>query len=562
MEPTEQQTIPETAAPESAPATTFLDAGAPGPCPAKQHPVLRVKRACLANFARFAQFSRFGPANTPAPAPQALSTGDAPPTALRNVLRFFALMLVLTLVARGTAGATMPVVSLCSPASGTITQGVAVNGTVQREGGQALPLPEGLEVESLAVQRGQTLHEGEVLATFSTRDIAAQLAAKNAALQKQRAALAAGSLPVTADAYALDKAQTDLARAQEDDRRAEAAQQALVEAAQAQQIAALAAQQAAEEALNALVQQEAPADEDALAAANEQLARAKEAATAATQGVAAAIQTMDDTLLGTARATENAQSALAQAQADYEKAQASAAVTAQSNQADAALVQLEIDRLEGEIAQLTALQQQDGKLLSPSSAAVLACTLTPGQKTGEGGATLRLTDATSRTLAAFTLPQEKARLLTPGQSVAVQHETTSLAATVQSVVYTGDAAGGVAGSAGGETAQVLAALPQEEAGAWPLGQPLKIEITFSQATYDCCLPASAVRQDSTGRYVLVVAQTQTAFGVTNTATRVPVTVLEVSSDGATAAVLGSFAGKIITESDRTVAPGAAVRVQA
>ena len=61
--------------------------------------------------------------------------------------------------------------------------------------------------------------------------------------------------------------------------------------------------------------------------------------------------------------------------------------------------------------------------------------------------------------------------------------------------------------------------------------------------------------------MLTVEETKNAFGVTLTALRVPVTVLEVDSAGQFAAVEGSIGGDVIVSSDRSVSPGASVRLE-
>ena len=65
---------------------------------------------------------------------------------LAAVGKFFAAMLVLTLAARGLAGASMPVVTLTGATSGSITQTRTVAGSLSVQGGAPLTLPEGLLV--------------------------------------------------------------------------------------------------------------------------------------------------------------------------------------------------------------------------------------------------------------------------------------------------------------------------------------------------------------------------------------------------------------------------------
>ena len=58
------------------------------------------------------------------------------PGAVRPAVRFFALMLILTLVARGTSGAAMPRVKLQTPSAGVILRQTEVTATLSPQQGQ------------------------------------------------------------------------------------------------------------------------------------------------------------------------------------------------------------------------------------------------------------------------------------------------------------------------------------------------------------------------------------------------------------------------------------------
>ena len=55
-------------------------------------------------------------------------------------------------------------------------------------------------------------------------------------------------------------------------------------------------------------------------------------------------------------------------------------------------------------------------------------------------------------------------------------------------------------------------------------------------------------------------ENRSTFGISYTARRVPVTVLEVGSDGQYAAVEGTIGGSVIASSDQAVSPGSSVRI--
>lgn len=65
---------------------------------------------------------------------------------LGTVVKFFAVMLILTLTARGIAGASMPRVTLGQASAGSITQSSTASGTISVQGGTPLTAPEGLLV--------------------------------------------------------------------------------------------------------------------------------------------------------------------------------------------------------------------------------------------------------------------------------------------------------------------------------------------------------------------------------------------------------------------------------
>ena len=73
------------------------------------------------------------------------------------IVRFFALLLVLTLLARGTAGAAMASVTVQRPSSGNVTKSVRTTATVSFAGGTPFTVPAGLLVMAVPVQAGQTV---------------------------------------------------------------------------------------------------------------------------------------------------------------------------------------------------------------------------------------------------------------------------------------------------------------------------------------------------------------------------------------------------------------------
>lgn len=102
------------------------------------------------------------------------------------IVRFFALLLVLTLLARGTAGAAMASVTVQRPSSGNVTKSVRTTATVSFAGGTPFTVPAGLLVMAVPVQAGQTVKAGDTLAVFDAAEVDRAVNAKRAALQQAR----------------------------------------------------------------------------------------------------------------------------------------------------------------------------------------------------------------------------------------------------------------------------------------------------------------------------------------------------------------------------------------
>ena len=467
----------------------------------------------------------------------------------RYALRFFAAMAVLTLVARGVFGASLARVSLTSPTRGTIVQKASVSATITAGQSEALALPAGVTVAALYVAAGQQCKEGEALVLLELEELQDALDAAKATRSQQEAQLARLSASTAADGSSVAFARQSLDRAKEDYARTDARTAAAVEEAEA---ALAAARTARDEAASALEELEsrtdpAPAEEE-LAAARAALEEAEAVLLGAEQAAGSAGTSREDAMLSAARSVENAESSLAQAEDAYAQAQASAALTAQANAAEAEALRLEKEKNDEKIDLLAALVEAGGLVRAPRDTVITGCALQQRQPCPEGDGLLLAREG-SELLVEFSLPADQAEKVAAGQAVTITQGSASGEASVRTVELDEEE----------KTGRVTAVLAETAAGfkAGAAGA----ELVFSRAAYDLCLPAAAIRQDTQGSYVLTVEEEKTAFGVSLTALRTPVTVLEVDSAGQYAAVEGSISGGVIVSSTRAVSPGASVRLE-
>lgn len=467
--------------------------------------------------------------------------------ALGRAGRFFAAMLVCTLVARGASGATMAEVSLEKPASANLSDSLTASGTIEAAAPSDIEVPEGLKVTEVAAAAGQKVNAGDLLAKVDADELDRAVRAQQAQVQKQQLALEALREEQPVDSSGVDAAQTALAGAQADrdranGRAAEAMQQAETSLERAKQD-----EQAASDALEEL-QQKPPEEleEGELEAAQLALDTARSARETAEQALASARQAAEDTALSGDRSVASAESALQSAQKSYSEAAKQAETAGKANAADAQLAQLELEEAQRLLDRLTALQQAGGCITAPAGGTLVRLDLTAGQPTvasagqlagQEGGFVFRA-----------TVGKEQAGQLKAGGLVNVQQDYAVGRGTIQALSPQEDG-----------TVQMTVRLA-EDGASWQLGGA-EASVTLSQQQYYTCLPSSAVRLGSAGQYVLVMEQRVTVLGIQNVLVEVPVSIERIS--GGTTAVSGALGpdSQVVASSSRPVSAGDRVRVK-
>lgn len=467
--------------------------------------------------------------------------------ALGRAGRFFAAMLVCTLVARGASGATMAEVSLEKPASANLSDSLTASGTIEAAAPSDIEVPEGLKVTEVAAAAGQKVNAGDLLAKVDADELDRAVRAQQAQVQKQQLALEALREEQAVDSSGVDAAQTALAGAQADrdranGRAAEAVQQAETSLERAKQD-----EQAASDALEEL-QQKPPEEleEGELEAAQLALDTARSARETAEQALASARQAAEDTALSGDRSVASAESALQSAQKSYSEAAKQAETAGKANAADAQLAQLELEEAQRLLDRLTALQQAGGCITAPAGGTLVRLDLTAGQPTvasagqlagQEGGFVFRA-----------TVGKEQAGQLKAGGLVNVQQDYAVGRGTIQALSPQEDG-----------TVQMTVRLA-EDGASWQLGGA-EASVTLSQQQYYTCLPSSAVRLGSAGQYVLVMEQRVTVLGIQNVLVEVPVSIERIS--GGTTAVSGALGpdSQVVASSSRPVSAGDRVRVK-
>lgn len=467
--------------------------------------------------------------------------------AFSHVLKFFLLMLILTLLARGTSGATMARVELGTPVQYTITHSFQTCGTVTALDQAVISVPAGLVVGELPVQVGDQVEAGAILIRFQAQELDNALLRKEAQLQQMEVQLETllDSQEVSSDGVTAAQTRRDRANAA-----LEAAQIRLSqEKANLEQ--AKKTLQAARDALDAL--QENP-DTTAPETSPTEPELTLQEAQAAVSEAEAQVRLAESEVQSAETALENAQYTLAdadtqlqQAQKAYTEAREQARRTEDSNAAAASLLQVDMLELREEITALRILRQS-GYGLTASSAGIL--TGLPLQQGVQTSGTERLTIATSQEgyLLTFQVsPETREQLLAARPLLLVKQGTISEEVSLTSANETVDTDGSISFS-------LLLTVP-----GWR-EQQTEISAKLSSQSYSTCVPLSALHQDSRGYFVFVYRSGSSIFGLTERAQRIDVTLLDM--DAQYAAISGDLGlrDQILFSSNKPISDGDRIRV--
>ena len=449
------------------------------------------------------------------------------------MLRFLALMLLLTLLVRGTAATTLPVVSVTAPYQGVVTQSFTVSGQISPGIGTPLTIPEGLLVEQIFVQPGDPVTEGQTLALLSLDDVRAEIEQVQASMQQHP--------------FAWQQAQQQLDRAYADYQQAAAEGKADVSQAQnvldaAHQVLAEVEgrkpQRPYEDGFWEMATPEQAQTEQDYADWEAEYATAQAAVQQAQADLEAAQEAADNATEAALSAAQNAEDSRNSAQHNYAKETEELAKSNQTDQAGAQVLLAQIRQEDQTLKSLEALQAAGGAFLAPSDGIVTEMALTVGADTPAVAGLLAANEQEYAVTASLTA--EQASLLKAGGTISVMQEQNTGTATLEQV--------------NDDLAQFTVSGTQWKTGA------ADITVTTMGGTTGLCLPATAVNSDNAGNFVYLVETKNTVLGVQSVLVRLGVTV-EERGDGVVR-ISGALSGQeqIVSASSKPLFAGTEVRI--
>ena len=248
---------------------------------------------------------------------------------------------------------------------------------------------------------------------------------------------------------------------------------------------------------------------------------------------------------------DDAVAALESTKTTYGRAVSSANLPASTGNS-AQIGQITYDQMKMELEKLEALQEAEGKILSPTDGIVTKCNVQTGEKTTDTTAIL-LADLGQGCKFSGLATEEDSQYIGVGDKVLLQ---TSNGKAYKDLPVTTFSTTEEPGGGYRLTVQI-------PSGNLALGANVNLSFTKKSQPYSCCVPLSALRLDNRNQtYVLVVQQVISVMGTELQAKKVNVTVLEQNETMAALAegTLDSK-DKVIVGSDKTIDIGSRVRVE-
>ena len=248
---------------------------------------------------------------------------------------------------------------------------------------------------------------------------------------------------------------------------------------------------------------------------------------------------------------DDAVAALESTKTTYGRAVSSANLPASTSNS-AQIGQITYDQMKMELEKLEALQEAEGKILSPTDGIVTKCNVQTGEKTTDTTAIL-LADLGQGCKFSGLATEEDSQYIGVGDKVLLQ---TSNGKAYKDLPVTTFSTTEEPGGGYRLTVQI-------PSGNLALGANVNLSFTKKSQPYSCCVPLSALRLDNRNQtFVLVVQEVTSVMGTELQAKKVNVTVLEQNETMAALAegTLGSK-DKVSVGSDKTIDIGSRVRVE-
>ena len=404
----------------------------------------------------------------------------------KHLILCFLTVLVLTLFARGFAGSAQAEVTVASPRSRVMSGKFQTIGTLTPLAQTEYPIPEGLVIEKTA-QVGTALEAGDVVALVDADaldDLITRTTAEAVRLKLRIEGLLEDNSPSKDGVNDANEAVSDAKALRTECR-------------------------------------------EILAAAQEVLAQAPEEEKEAAE---AAVMEAQQRLTDAEEALADARETLKREEAAYADAQTRARREMGANEAEASILQLDLDAISDRLQALETVREAGYAVTATAD----------GRLAGLTDSSFAMTNPYGGNLLTFSLDVEDAAFLTARTKLVISREEQK--AEVSGCTQNEDGAFSV---------------PVVRAG-WEPGTVTVSGILWEES-YDVCVPVEALRRDSGGHFLFVLDRRATLWNIEQTVRKVYV--YPERMDGAFAAVTGLEPGhQVVVTSSKPLTEGSRIRV--
>lgn len=482
----------------------------------------------------------------------------------RNIALFLAIMVILTIIARGASAATLASVSTDTVSKGEIVDEYRGNAMVKVSDKTEIHIPEGLTIKEVLVFGGQEIEEGTDIVKVDIDELKEKLDREKIALNDLELKLEQLLQQDITDNTSLSQARQALTWAQQD--LSDTKNKAKKDIQNAEDKLEKAKKELSDlknmprSALDVEPQTKTDEDEDGYEEnsnptgdinIDELIKEAQAKVDDLTENLSAVKIQADQEIKSSERAVESAVAALNSAEIGASKTQQDKNNAENQNQVDAAEKRLDIEAQKKKIDELNRIYENNGTAKSDKAGTVLE-TQNAYEKTTEQPV-IKLADNGGGIDAEMTITDKDAEKINVGDTVDISDNSSGYSAEpLEGKVIE------ISESDAEENRKVKISLPDKK---WKPNQNLDVRISRSREKFNECIPISGLRSDNSGYYILVVESKTTILGTENVIERIPVT-LE-GKDESTAAISGGFGrdAKIVIGSDKPIEAGSRVRLE-
>lgn len=436
---------------------------------------------------------------------------------------FFILMVILTIISRSAASLTVARVSVVRPTRTSLIFRIEGEGTVTSDQETYQDIYSGVRVKKLHAVLGKQVKTGDLLLQLDTGDLSKVLEEEELALQKMELEQKAESIQKdTKNTSALESAELTYQAAVNDLHRAEITY-----------TAAQLEHQAAAEALEKVKK-----EKDKVKIEEQE---------AVVEGKRNTVIQEENNVYEKQKALQQANLLLEQSKRDLELSSENEKKDKEAAGLKQKAAKLDIDQKKKRIEQLKNMMEEKGEVTSEYTGIITKINVTEGSKFSGETYAFAVNEGTLN--CKMELGREEAKYIEIGDFLSCQlpGSTKQKKAVVTKIEYPDNKEG---------KAEVTASL---EEGNYMLGSEISYTIEKSSDVYETCIPLEAVKEDGSGKYVLVTEEVDTVLGKEQKAVRINVSLLE--TNGTLAALDGAlYEEQVIQTSNKEIREGSRIRL--